>query len=130
MKINKKIKIITITVFCALLFSTCIVLADKLDDSFKGGVKVEQIVNPLDINYRYIIHQKWAWASTRKEENGRESYQGRHYLRCYKEGPPMFSCDTGRVYRNSGFYLESPKVVFTGNTIHVFGGGFKSCYGN
>jgi hypothetical protein len=71
---------------------------------------------------------KFAWASTREEENGKETYQGRHYLRCYNQD--IFGKkwnDTEQVWKNEGFLLEGKKLDVTDNPI---GWGFKANYGN
>ena len=40
MKMNKKIKIITMVALCTALLPLYKTFADKLDDAFRGGVKV------------------------------------------------------------------------------------------
>lgn len=126
MKTSKKAKILTTIALCSLIFPVGKIFADKLDDAFVGGTKVEYVKYELGL-FLHVRTLKFAWASTRKEENGKETYQGRHYLRCYVSG--LFgdkSFDTGRVYKNVGFYLKSPKVDVTNCPV----GGFKACYGN
>lgn len=126
MKMNKKIKIITVTALCAALLPVYKTFADKLDDAFRGGVKTEYREYELGVS-RYVQTLKFAWASTRKEENGHETYQGHHYLRCYREN--LFGKkegDTGRVPGEVGFYLESGKFDISNGPL----GGFKACYGD
>ena len=127
MKMNKKLQIITVVALCTALLPVYKTFADKLDDAFRGGVKVEYIDHELGIDH-FVQTIKWAWASTRKEENGNETYQGRHYLRCYKEGIRHF--DTGKRWENEGFLLEGPKIDVSGIAGMISGGGFKACYGN
>lgn len=126
MKMNKKTKIITMVALCTALLPIHKTFADKLDDAFRGGVRTEYVEYGLGIS-RYVQTLKFAWASTRKEENGYETYDGYHYLRCYRE--KLFGGtegDTGRVYKTKGFYIESGKFDISNGPV----GGFKACYGN
>lgn len=124
---NKKVIALTVIAFCALIFPTYKSFAKiSLDDAFRGGTNIEYIkfqTGPF-VTVRTL---KFAWASTRKEENGIETYEGRHYLRCYRQS--LFSgteCDTGRVWKDRGFYLESGRCDISNGPA----GGFKACYGD
>ena len=126
MKMNKKIKIITMVALCTALVPLYKTFADKLDDAFRGGTKIEYREYGLGISH-YVQRLKFAWASTRKEENGHETYEGYHYLRCYREN--LFGKkegDTDKVYKTKGFYIESGKFDVTDMPL----GGFKAFYGN
>lgn len=112
---------------CTALLPLYKTFADKLDNAFRGGVKTEYIEYELGIAH-HVQTIKWAWASTRKEENGHETYKGRHYLRCYKTG--MNGFDTKKQWRDEGFLLEGPKIDVSGVAGMISSGGFKACYGN
>lgn len=108
---NKKVIALTVIAFCVLVFPAYKSFAKiSLADAFKAFTRtkyVEISVFGLPVTRQY----KWACASTRKEENGRETYEGRHYLRCYVEGAFGGKLgDTGRVWKDRGFRLEGGEV--------------------
>lgn len=131
MKISKKNIIFAALIVGSSILPTYKVFSDELDDCFKGDCRIERrsmtigsfssgnfaVQLPIDISYKY------AYASTRFEENGYKTYRGKHYLRCYRKNEFGFiDVNTGRHWFTVGSKIESERVMCPA-------GGFKSCYG-
>ena len=130
--ISSKKHIYLVLILCILTLHVSAVFTDKLASCFVGGVDFKHVeIRQGSGNLSLVFKKKFkfAWASTRKEENGTETYEGRHYLRCYKEG--LFDKnhgDTGRwpAPDNRGFYLEQKEKT---DVTYFPAGGFKAKYG-